>query len=148
MHEVAQQADFAESWGVTVHRGVASVGNLTRKTQHSQYAPKWARQIDNEPGTAEREDRQALAGHLLRRLEPEIVEYPEPPTGRLERRFSVSGLVVASIIGATIVVAVIDAPRWTSELGVGTNAVVRRGDNSARSAKQRAPQNALQGSAT
>jgi ABC-type branched-subunit amino acid transport system substrate-binding protein len=118
------------------------VGNLTRKTQLSQYAPKWARQIDNEPGIAEGEDRQALAGHLLRRLEPQIVEYPELPTGRLERRFSIGGLVVASVIGATIVVAVTDAPRWTSELGVGTNAVVRRGDNTARSAKQRAPQGA------
>lgn len=91
--------------------------------RHSDYAPKWARHSENEhgPDFGGGEDGQALSGQLLRRLQAEIVEYPDLPA-RAGRRLSIVSLVIASVVGATIVVAVIDAPRWTGALGVGTNA--------------------------
>jgi ABC-type branched-subunit amino acid transport system substrate-binding protein len=127
---------------------VPYVSNQTKKTQDSEYAPKWTRQIADEPGDepgpdiAEGEQELPVPGYL-RRLQPEILNYPERLPRRLGRRFSFTSLVVASVIGAAIVVAVTDTPKWIGALGVGKSLVdsmFRRGDNSSPPAKLAAPQ--------
>ena len=137
---------------------VPYVSSQTKKTPGSEYAPKWARQIAGEPSDeaspdiAEGEGEQELAvPDYLRRLQPELLNYPERPPRRLGRRFSFTSLVVASVIGAAIVVAVTDTPKWIGALGVGRNlagSMVRRGDNSSPRAQFAAPQPASGGVAT
>jgi hypothetical protein len=138
------------------------VSNQTKKTQDSEYAPKWTRQIADEPGDepgpdiAEGEGEQELpVPGYLRRLQPEILNYPERLPRRLGRRFSFTSLVVASVIGAAIVVAVTDTPKWIGALGVGkglVDSMFRRGDNSSPRAKlvarQPAPGDVAIGGAT
>jgi ABC-type branched-subunit amino acid transport system substrate-binding protein len=125
------------------------VSNQTKKTQGSDYATKWARQIadepSDEPGSDIGEGEQELpVPDYLRRLQPK--NYPERPPRRLGRRFSFTSLVVASVIGATIVVAVTDTPKWIGALAVGKNLVdsmLRRGDNRSPSEGYAARQPAL-----
>jgi branched-chain amino acid transport system substrate-binding protein len=122
--------------------------------QHSDYVPKRARQIDDEPGPniAEGEDGQAypenlpLPAYLRRQLDP------EPPSRRWGNGLVVAsgiltGLVVASVIVAAMVVAVTDTPKWIDALGAGKNFVdsmVKRADNSLPRVQRVARQPALQ----
>jgi branched-chain amino acid transport system substrate-binding protein len=146
--------------------------NQTNRGQHSKYEPKRARQIDDEPGDepgpniAEGKGGQAYPlPAYLRRLQPKDLEYAEPPPRRLGRHFSFrglveasvifSGLVVGSVIGVAIVMAVIDTPKWLGALGGVKNLVestLRRGDNSSppveHAARQPAPRDVAAGGAT
>ena len=123
--------------------------------QHSEYVPKRTRQIGDEPGPniAEGKDGQAypenlpLPAYLRRQLDP------EPPPRRWVNGLVVAsgiftGLVVASVvIGAAMVVAVTDTPKWSGALGVGKNfvdSILRRGDNSSPPVQHAARQPALQ----
>jgi branched-chain amino acid transport system substrate-binding protein len=143
---------------VTAVAQVPYVSNETKKAQGSEYAPKWARQIAGEPSDepgpdlAEGEGEQELpVPDYLRRLRPELLNYSERSQRRLGRRFSFTSLVVASVIGAAIVVAVTDAPKWIGALGAGKNLVysmVRRADNRSPRAEFTATQRASGGAAT
>ena len=135
------------------------MSNQTNKVQHSEYAPKRARQIDDgpddEPGPNIAEDGQAypvdlpLPAYLRRPLDP------EPRSRRW-----VSGLVVASgiftglVVGAAMVVAVTDTPKWIGALGVGKNlmdSMLRRSESAppvGHAARQPAPRIVAAGGTT
>ncbi|HEY2535133.1 MAG TPA: ABC transporter substrate-binding protein [Xanthobacteraceae bacterium] len=123
------------------------MSNPTNNTQHSEYAPKRARQVAGQPGPGiaqgdlPSEDGRALSEYL-RRLQPEVFEYREPPPRRLGRLGSIGGLVFASVIGAAIVVLLSDTSRWTRALGFGMTSVdttSRLGDNRSDAASAAAP---------
>jgi branched-chain amino acid transport system substrate-binding protein len=113
----------------------------TNKPQHSEYAPKWARQAS--PGIAQGElpvgEGQVLSerdlNYLRRSLAPDMVDYGESSPRRWGRLASIGGLALATVIGATIGVLLTDTSKWTKTLGLGANTVdttSKLGDNSAR----------------
>jgi branched-chain amino acid transport system substrate-binding protein len=119
----------------------------TNKPQHSEYAPKWARQAS--PGIAQGElpvgEGQVLSerdlNYLRRSLAPDIVEFGESAPRRWGRFASVGGLAIATVIGATIGVLLTDTSKWTKTLGLGANTVEttsKLGDNSARTLQRAA----------
>lgn len=139
--------------------------NQTNKGQPSEYVPKRARQIGDEPGdepgpNIAGEDGQAysenlpLPAYLRRQLDP------EPPSRRWGSGLVVAsgiftGLVVGSVIGAAIIMAVTGTPKWIGALGVDKNFVhsmLSRGDNSSPSiehaTRQPAPRDVAAGGPT
>jgi branched-chain amino acid transport system substrate-binding protein len=146
--------------------------NQANKGQHSEHVPKSAHdhEAGDEPGPniAEGEDGPAYPEDLplpayLRPLQPKDLEYDEPPPRRLGRHFSFRGLVVAnvifsgvvvgSVVGAAILMAVVETPKWIGALGVVkymVESALGRGDNSTTShtARQRAPRGVAAGGTT